>query len=94
MSGGDLPSGIFSHVSTRPPINAPTIPLMIATAATVFLSPPRFSVAGIARASVKLRLAKAKLRVAEIPMAKHTLGYAYSDPMESTRLGSTIAVKC
>lgn len=70
------------------------MPLMIATAATVFLSPPKFSVAGIARASVKLRLANARLLDAEMPMAKHTLGYAYRDPIESTRLGNTMAVKC
>jgi hypothetical protein len=35
---------------------------------TVFTSPPRFLVAGVAKARVRLRLANARLRVEEMPI--------------------------
>lgn len=43
----------------RCPTSTPTIPLMMASAATVFTSPPRFAVAGTASASVRLLAANA-----------------------------------
>jgi hypothetical protein len=65
----DEPSGILNQSKTLEPINAPRIPLIMASAATVFVSPPRFLTAGVARASVKLRPTKARLRFADIPIA-------------------------
>lgn len=52
---------------------------MTATAATVLTSPPRFYVAGIARATVRLRDASARERSALIPMAKQVKGSAKSE---------------
>lgn len=42
---------------------------MMHSAATVLPSPPRFSVAGWASASVRLRLAKDRLRSGDMPRA-------------------------
>ncbi|RBR00598.1 hypothetical protein VDGD_20033 [Verticillium dahliae] len=50
------------------------MPLKMASAATALTSPPRFSVAGIASARVRLRDAKARARRASMPMAKQTTG--------------------
>jgi len=64
----DKPSGIRRSLSSLGPISTPKIPLMMASAATVFVSPPRFLVAGIARARVRERAAKERERGGEMPM--------------------------
>lgn len=72
----------------------PRMPLRMQRTATALRSPPRLTVAGVARASVKLLLGNARLRLGEMPIAWQMKGYPKRDAMAILMLGMTIGKNC
>jgi hypothetical protein len=59
-------------------------------AATKLRSPPKFCVAGVARARVRLREGNDKARVGEMPITWHTAGYTKREKIEMLIVGTKI----
>lgn len=66
------------------------IPLKIHNTATRLRSPPKFCVAGVAKARVRLRLGKDKLRDVEMPIAWQRNGYPNRDAIAIEMVGMMI----
>jgi len=66
------------------------MPLKMHRTATRLRSPPRFCVAGVARAKVRLRAGKERALLGVMPIAWHTIGYPKSDRIAILIVGITI----